>query len=262
MSNYSSQLNSLLSRDAQLLIEEAVWLETVDSTQAYLQRYLTQNGSVSNHGAYVCLTEYQYQGRGQRGSSWEAEPGQSVLFSIAYPIKQITQWAGISLAACVEACQVLASYAAGIQVKWPNDIVYNNAKLGGILVDSIKVSPESGWLIMGLGLNISKAPLVDGSVSQCLADVVHDKIPERSVIIASLIEAWLKLIQDYPQHGFADWQLAFHNIDRLYGKTISVQQHDRIFRGQALGVDQYGCLQLCLQDNQVCSIASGHIVKE
>ncbi|CAN5460744.1 biotin--[acetyl-CoA-carboxylase] ligase [soil metagenome] len=107
----------------------------------------------------VLITDRQTAGRGQRGNSWEAAPGQNLTFSILLrpgflELKdQFKLNMSISLAV-VEALRFIGS--ANVKLKWPNDIFIENKKVGGILIENQVQGPKLACSIAGIGLNINQ----------------------------------------------------------------------------------------------------------
>jgi BirA family biotin operon repressor/biotin-[acetyl-CoA-carboxylase] ligase len=131
----------------------------------------------ASHGApdrSVLMARHQTAGRGRLERTWEAPPGSNLLVSVLFRqlpphVHQLTQ--RVALAACA-ACQALTG--VNPQLKWPNDLVIGDAKLGGILAQAGTVDGELAYVVVGLGLNVGWAP--DGAV--CLADVGASVRPE------------------------------------------------------------------------------------
>ena len=140
----------------------------------------------------VIVADRQTAGRGSRGRRWLAAPGASLTFSVLLRFDGgLERLAGLSLAVGVAVVHALDSCgAAGILLKWPNDVLYDNAKLGGILVEL--QSAEGGALaIIGIGLNLS----LPESLGECegfalppaALDEIISPLPERHILFLSLI---------------------------------------------------------------------------
>ena len=116
----------------------------------------------------VLLTDFQSEGRGRLDRRWDAPPGANLLTSLLFrpsrtpdrPLQQYTHMVGL---AAREACATLAKVA--VDMKWPNDLLFNDHKLAGILAQS-----GDDFVIVGIGLNVAWAP--DEAV--CLGDIAHD----------------------------------------------------------------------------------------
>ena len=109
---------------------------------------------------YTIRTDFQTEGRGQAGNSWESEEGKNLLFSalLRYNnIRATEQWR-LSMLVAVALWEVLANYLPQEQlsIKWPNDIYFGDKKLVGILIENSLSGQYVGYSIAGIGLNINQ----------------------------------------------------------------------------------------------------------
>jgi BirA family transcriptional regulator, biotin operon repressor / biotin---[acetyl-CoA-carboxylase] ligase len=116
---------------------------------------LGQRGSAAE--GTVIITDNQYSGRGQRGNLWFSEPGKNLTFSVLLkpnvrPDQQfvLTQMVALAVADYVK------TNAAGVKIKWPNDILVNEKKICGILIESSLSGAVVQFVIAGVGLNINQ----------------------------------------------------------------------------------------------------------
>lgn len=128
--------------------------DILDSTSNELRRM----GREASHGTVVTCRE-QTAGRGQRGNSWEAEPGMNLTFSILLepPELEATEQFWLSQAVAVAVAVVLNKVTGEeIMVKWPNDIYWNDRKLGGILIENSLSGTAIDRSIAGIGINVNQ----------------------------------------------------------------------------------------------------------
>ena len=134
---------------------QIIKLEETTSTNTYLD-----NLDVEREQPEGCVvtTYSQIAGRGQRGNSWEAEPGKNLTFSYLLRPDQIApqEQFVISQAVSMAVVDVLSRYADGFSVKWPNDIYYRNSKIAGILIEHNLSGMSIARTIVGIGLNINQ----------------------------------------------------------------------------------------------------------
>ncbi len=139
---------------------KVIRLESTDSTSTYLRTVLHD----APHGTVV-VTDRQLAGRGQRGNSWEAAPGQNLTFSVmVHPvgIEAMTQYA-ISEAvstAIVTTLKPLVPEPELLAIKWPNDIYYGDRKLCGILIENSLSGMTVSKTIIGVGINVNQQEFV------------------------------------------------------------------------------------------------------
>ena len=136
-------------------------LQSIDSTNNYAR--LQVHAGLARHGMTV-FTHDQTAGKGQRGKNWVSEKGANIMMSVLikpYPLILSQQF---HLNVCIAtALHEFFSHYAGddTSLKWPNDLYWQDRKAGGILIESIVVSRESGgsdwqWAIAGIGININQ----------------------------------------------------------------------------------------------------------
>lgn len=105
------------------------------------------------------ITDQQLAGRGQRGNSWEAEPGKNLTFSLILKpsFLQVTQQFSLNMVISLACFQLLNEYfSEGIQIKWPNDLYYYDKKIGGILIESTIKNNLLDSVIAGIGINVNQ----------------------------------------------------------------------------------------------------------
>lgn len=260
MNDLSLGLLDLLSQQACQQLASVDWLAEVDSTQSFLKRRIQQPSQSAKRGKLVCCADLQMQGRGQRNQMWLSEPEQNLLMSLAWPVQDKVRWLGVTLAAAVEVARVLSGYTASIQLKWPNDIICHDAKLGGLLLESVSDQQGLTWLILGIGLNINQAPLLEKQSTIALQDVVNGSL-NRQVMAASLLSAWLELVNAYPQKGFLDWLSAWQAFDYLQGNVVQIVQGTQLYEGCASGINHLGHLIIKQSSGETLSFASGSVIK-
>jgi len=134
-----------------------------------------------------------------------------------------------------------------IQLKWPNDLMFADQKLGGILIDVISTSTTQTTLVIGIGINLYRCPneQVNNQAITTLHTVTSQYI-DRNKLIAHLIDSLHTYLTTYQQVGWHVFKQAWEGADGLYGKKITLHQSGNLYTGTACGVDEQG--QLILQD--------------
>ena len=212
-------------------------VEQIDSTQSALK------SSSPKHGD-VIVAEYQSAGRGRLDRTFEAQPGSALLFS-AYiePRRHRDEWGFIPLLVGLSVAEVL-----GIEfyTKWPNDILSDGGKVGGILCEV-----HGDGIVIGIGLNVSmtEEELPVPTASSILLTV--GRAPDRN----ELLPAILKEIA----FNLAEWESGEDLIDdyldssATMGKRVSVQLPDgQKIEGMAAGISNNG--ELLLDSGEVISV--------
>ncbi len=160
----------------------------------------------------VLVADRQTAGRGRRGRDWLSSPGHSLTFSVLWRFEGgVERLAGLSLAVGVAVQQALAACGAqGVRLKWPNDLLLDDAKLGGILVE-LQSEGKSMLAVIGIGLNLelpagqNAFALPAAALAQALAP-----LPDRHQLLAEMLIALAGVLDCFAEHGFAalrnEWQ--------------------------------------------------------
>jgi BirA family biotin operon repressor/biotin-[acetyl-CoA-carboxylase] ligase len=193
----------------------------------------------------VIIAEEQTAGRGRRGRQWFASPGDSLTFSLLWRFAPGTSPAGLSLAIGVAVARAIAKAgASGTALKWPNDILLDGRKLGGILVELLPGAPHAA--VIGIGLNLRlpagmPADLRAASAALCTGDLAMDP----NNICAALLLELLATLESFADGGFAalrgEW-MAHHAFQDVPVRLLSDFAEPRT--GICRGVDIDGALLL------------------
>lgn len=216
-------------------------LPTIDSTNTELMRRARQ-GVVD---PVLLVAAEQTAGRGRRGRGWVSEPGASLTFSLGLPL-QPADWSGLSLAVGISLAE---SLYPEVRLKWPNDLWWDDRKLGGILVETANVGPLR-FAIIGVGLNVLTPVLPDlATDAQGMVPVppvgLH-ALPGQTAMTAGqwLVRALPALVHDvliFERHGFTAFQPRFAQRDALQGRPVRLSDGQQ---GVADGVRADGALWL------------------
>ena len=210
----------------------------------------------------VLVTDRQTAGRGSRGRSWLASPEASLTFSLLWRFDGgIERMSGLSLAVGVAVVEALeACGASGVKLKWPNDILLANAKLGGILVELHNESRDAGYgeensamAVIGIGLNLLLPDNIgagDGFVLPPAAlENAISPLPERHRLFAQLLIALARVFDRFASEGFAalrqQWQ-ARHAWQDLPVRLL--RDGSVLKEGICLGADDDGALLVRTED--------------
>lgn len=163
-------------------------LQETRSTNTYLDNLDTENPQPEG---CVITTHTQSAGRGQRGNSWEAEPGKNLTFSYLLrpegvaPQEQFILSQAVSLAVV----DVLSRYAQGFSVKWPNDIYYHDSKIAGILIEHNLSGMSISRTIVGIGLNINQEQFVSDAPNPISLRQITGEEYDLDAMLAEVLEA-------------------------------------------------------------------------
>jgi BirA family biotin operon repressor/biotin-[acetyl-CoA-carboxylase] ligase len=212
----------------------------------------------------ACLAEYQSAGRGRRGRRWVAPFASGLCLSLnwSYPDAPATLGA-LSLAAGVAALRALGRLGiAGLSLKWPNDIVRDDRKLGGILIDLRGEAAGPAYVVVGIGVNVrlpaaTRARLAAEGV-EAVDLATFGMPPSRNALAAALITELSAAFAEFGARGMAAFAGEWQHADALAGRAVTVQHGGRVLEGRARGVDDAGALLLEI-DGEPRRIVSGEV---
>lgn len=239
-----SELRTHMSARANILLQHLRIEQCVGSSNDVVMAMLR----AGNQSGVVCLAEEQTAGRGRRGREWLSPWCGSFYGSVGWIYTQgLAVVEGLSLAVGLAVVRALQRYGVtGVQLKWPNDIVVGDAKLGGILLELHAESEGVCQLVVGLGLNLLLPPDAQARLAREVIDVasLHASPLRRNVLGALLLDELLLLLESYPQSGFAALQAEWSQYDALHGKPVQVSGLESPLWGVACGVNAAGALLL------------------
>lgn len=224
-------------------------LPSVASTLDHLHG-LAQAGAGSGT---VVVADEQLAGRGTRGRTWHSPPG-GLWFSILYrgpetAVELLSLRLGLAVAATIEA----ALGPVGIGLKWPNDLMLGDRKLGGLLCEARWQGPVLAWVAVGLGLNVANPIPADVAATAVRLDaVVPGAVPAQLV---DPIAAALRALPVGDPALSAEELAAFERRDWLRGRDLIEP-----VPGRADGIDLDGRLRIVRADGTVARAGTGHVV--
>ena len=230
-------------------------LPRCDSTNAVLLGRAEQGAASGT----VVIANEQTAGRGRRGRTWFASPGDSLTFSLLWRFAPGTAPAGLSLAVGAAVARALSQAGAGAPaLKWPNDILQNGRKLGGILVELVPGAPHAA--VIGIGINLRLPAGMPDDVRTASAAIAESgTVPDLNDVYASLLQELLATLEAFATGGFAairpEWLARHAYQDARVGLSTDFAAPRE---GACLGVDSDGALLLEI-DGRVERVLSGEV---
>jgi len=229
---------------------------TTPSTNATLMRDLRHGGRTT---PCVLTTDFQSAGRGRRGRSWQSAPGASLTVSFAIASdRDLVALEGITLACGLAVRDALAPLGIDARLKWPNDVVVDDAKLAGILVESLRTTHTV--LVVGIGINVAPLPQDDAQPYRA-TDLVSCGVVscDRHGLIAGLAAALTTRIEAVERAGFVSLADEYNAVDAYRERRVTLSRGDGgTTTGIERGVDARGAL-LVDTDAGRLSIVAGDI---
>jgi BirA family biotin operon repressor/biotin-[acetyl-CoA-carboxylase] ligase len=195
------------------------------------------------------LAEYQTSGRGRRGRSWLAPPGGAICLSLSWTFREMPRDLG-ALGLVIGVCAGRALSRLGmsnVRLKWPNDLLVDGRKLGGVLIELRAESGGPACVVIGMGLNVSLgAPVLAriAALGAAPVDLVGAGLPEpaRNIVAAGLISACVQGLLEFERAGLKGFVREWLEVDALHGRAVTVQAAQSPVHGIARGIDLDGAL--------------------
>ncbi|MDR7333109.1 biotin--[acetyl-CoA-carboxylase] ligase [Roseateles asaccharophilus] len=209
------------------------------------RRHLAECGSTNTEalahlraggGPLILSASVQTDGRGRHGRVWQSDEA-ALKFSIATTMPAALDLSGLSLAVGCAVAEALDPAAARIQLKWPNDLFLDGAKLGGILIETVALADGRRGVVIGIGLNMAPLPAdADRAGYASGHAALQTLLPGATAATAldRLDPALRGLLADFEIAGFAPWQAAFRQRDLTADRPVRVGAQSGVARGVSL----------------------------
>ncbi|CAL1241257.1 biotin--[acetyl-CoA-carboxylase] ligase [Candidatus Methylocalor cossyra] len=248
-----------LTPEARALLTGLELHDRIDSTNSQLLRAAAAGADAGR----ACLAETQTAGRGRVGRRWLSPLGANIYLSLLWRYDEPSQAAGLSLALGVAVLRALAEVGVtGVGLKWPNDFLWNERKLGGLLVEVVGESHGSCAVVAGLGLNRHLPREWGRNLDQAwtdLTEIAGSALPSRNRLAAALLNQLLPVLAGYPASGLSAYLTEWRAHHHLQGREAVIRQGDAWIRGRILDVTAAGFLLLECADGARREFASGDL---
>lgn len=210
----------------------------VSSTNDYI--FSLKGDELFKHGLVV-FADYQTNGRGQRGNYWESEKGKNLIMSMLIePRLLVKSQFDINKIVCLAIVESLSSLGFDSKIKWPNDIMIGQKKVGGILIQNMISNNIILFSVIGIGLNVNQS--VFNKYSPKATSFILEKEQEFNLldiqqIVLSMLNKRLKML-------FSEGKDKDDYLNLLFKKDQNVRfkSKSKIFNGVIRGVESSGLL--------------------
>ncbi len=233
-----------LGAQAREVRDRLTLLEETDSTN----RYLLERAHLASFAGAVCLAEAQAAGRGRRGRQWVATPYHNILLSMGWRFPAGPGIvAGLSLAAGVAILRALEDYGVrGAVLKWPNDVLWQEKKLAGLLVDVQGEATGPSQVVLGVGLNGYIGERDAAHIDQPWTDLhtITGAPVDRNRLAALVIRELRDMFQQFADKGLAAFRDEWQRRHLYHGRRVRLLAGEREIVGTVEGIDAHGALLL------------------
>jgi len=212
-------------------------------------------------GPLWLVADRQTKGRGRRGRNWQSPEGNLAATLLLRPARPTAQCAQLSFVAALGASDVVGHCAprAEVKVKWPNDILADEKKIAGILLESAsKDGAQLDWLAIGFGINLASPPWDTEFPATSIAGL-GEKPPVPLVALDSLAASWSKWYEVWFERGFEPIRDAWLARAARLGAGIRARVADIEVVGMFEGIDADGALNLRESTGRMRRISAGEV---
>jgi BirA family biotin operon repressor/biotin-[acetyl-CoA-carboxylase] ligase len=225
-------------------------LDAIDSTNEFLKG-LSNKQVIENFT--VVTAESQTKGKGQMGAVWASEPGKNVIMSVLIKsfLSGINQIFNLNIAVSLAVLNALETMnIPELTIKWPNDIMSDNKKIGGILIENSIKSDGTIISIVGLGLNVNQTNFEHLPKATSLALISNTSLDKEEILLKIIKKLELN-IQSWHLNNDLMWA---NYTEKLFKKGIPMpfsDENQQKFMGIIQGVSAIGKLKILLEDDSI-----------
>ena len=234
-------------------------LDEVDSTNNEAKR-IALTGQSPDY--LVVCAKRQTNGRGRYGNSWESVEG-NLFMSLIVPVsKDLDTMSQLSFISAVALDNVISNLFkthnidVNIELKWPNDVLINDHKIAGILLES--TGYQNNYLVIGIGVNISNSPIIK---DRKVTDLYKEGLVgvEKHEIMNRFMSNFSVLYDNWLENGFLPIRAKWLKKAKGIGKIISINTGSSRISGRFMDIDFKGQARISVSSGQVHSVNTGEI---
>lgn len=232
--------------------------DTLDSTNEEAKR-LAKGGAC--HGA-VIWAKKQTEGKGRMGRAWTSSEGNlfvSVLLQPEKPAAELGQLSFVAAVAALDALEGLVPSDNRLQCKWPNDIILNDRKIGGILLESFQCGESKApWVVVGVGINVDSYPPRTEFRATCLKEAGVELVSAK-IILSRFIHHFIESYNAWNTKGFASIRKKWTSMAWGMDQRLCARLPGGNIEGMCMGLDPQGSLLLKLDNGKKHQVHAGDV---
>lgn len=225
-------------------------LDAIDSTNDFLKALASQD-ELDNFT--VVTAENQTKGKGQMGSKWQSESGKNLIMSALVKdfLYDNEQFFNLSIIVSLAVIETLNSFdIPNLCIKWPNDIMSYNKKIGGILIENTLKSDGRIVSVVGLGLNVNQTNFTELPHASSLS-VITGNTFDKDILPALIIQKTQEKIRLWETNSAVFWTQYFNSLFKKGVPMPFKNGSGQNFMGIIQGVSSIGKIQILLEDDSV-----------
>lgn len=221
------------------------WVASCESSNTEL----LNRGLPANDLLHVLVTDEQSAGRGRRGRHWQSWSGGSLTFSVQWRIPSGSAApAGLSLVVGLAVARALEDMGvAGVELKWPNDVLVHGNKLAGILIELVAQRGRPAAAVIGIGVNLRLPDDVCIPDQPAITDLqceLAERAADRVLVLAAILGQLRGLLDTYATAGFGALRGAWEQRNAFADLPVRITGDRESVTGTCTGVDDDGALLL------------------
>lgn len=229
-------------------------LNATHSTNTYM-RELSAIKDLEDFSVVWALN--QTNGRGQMGTIWNAQPGKNLTISVYKDVS----WLGISNHFFISIVVSLALISTlnelmikNLKIKWPNDILSDYKKIGGILIENVIKNNQLQASIIGIGLNVNQTEFDNLPQASSLINITGRVFSLEELLDRIVVNLKLMFSELQEKHAFEELKKNYTNaLFRLNKPSTFKDKNNQLFAGYIYGTDQHGNLLVLLENKVIRS---------
>lgn len=229
------------------------YFEEIDSTNTYLLKRKNFDDNI------VAIADFQTAGRGRFNRKWFANPGENLMFSIGIANvnpSELSKFSFLTPLSIQEAVEEFSNIP--LQIKWPNDLIFEEKKVCGILIESQVENNEKAKVVIGIGLNVNQTEFPEEIklTATSLKLILNKSLPREFLLVKVLTKFFEYL--DFSSGYFDMIYQKYKSKCTGFGKKISVLFNEKIYTGILFDINNSGELELLI-DKENLKFKSGEI---
>ena len=252
---WSKNCQNGFRRNITTVVNSIIKIKETDSTNRWLKE---QSEKQSLDEGTTVIAEYQMEGKGQRGNHWESEAGKNITCSLLlYPdFLPIHQNFLLSEVVALGVKDAVEQYIRPIDIKWPNDIYYQNRKIAGILIENELTGQIIGKSIIGIGLNVNQEQFSDAAPNAVSMKQISGEEIDIDILLAKMINAILFRYNILKTGDTESITSAYHNsLYRKSGFYAFSDKNGNLFNAEIERVADDGFIHLITEAGEKHSYA-------
>lgn len=234
--------------------------DSLPSTNNYLMQI-----AAKTQGTHVCFAEKQTAGKGRLGRHWISPYARNIYLSVLWHFgKDLSQLSGLSLAIALSIIDALKAYGIqqNIGLKWPNDVLYQQQKLAGVLIEaSGETHSHSSTVVIGVGLNVDMPFSMTQYIDRPYIDIatLTSERPSRNKLAGLLLQHIFSNLTLFQTKGFSPFLPRWPAVDLAANQPVTLLTPTGNISGIGHGIDAQGHFTLTTQEGEIRHFASGEI---